>query len=157
MKRKIVWEFTNKRKLTADDFIKYFEKKVKATIRKYNMPIKKIKKNNLKSKIINSIIKNLPERKGKISDESLNNLSNKIIYVMMHGRKSELGRLLPRNQPLYFLSDKEILLYAKLKKIKGKIKEEKQFREVNKFIETIETKNPDIRHNIVTSLLNNLF
>ncbi len=135
-------------------FVKYFEKKVKNTIRKYNMPIHKIKNKSLKAKIINFIIQNLPERKGKLQEDSLDDISNKIIYVMMYDEKNKLKNLLPKNQPLYFLSDKEILLYARIKKIKGELKRKRrELKEIDNFIQTVEEKNPDIRHNIVNALL----
>ncbi len=156
--KKIVWEFTNKRKLTPAEFIIYFEKKVKSTIRKYNMPIHEIKKQGkktLKRKIINSIVKKLPYRKGKLSDENLNQISDKIFYIMMYGNsKKELKKLLPKNQPLYFLSNKEILLYSRLKNIKGIIKKPpKKIRDIDNFIKIIEKTNQDIRQNIVKALI----
>jgi len=157
-KTKPVWKFTNKQQLCKTCFAEYFESKVKKTIRKYNMPINSInnKKNNLKVKVINSIIKELPERKGKVSEESLDDISSYILYIVMYGNEKELKNLMPKNQPLYFLSDKEILLYAKIKKIKGKLEEnrDKKIAEINNFIERIEQKNPDIRQNIVNAMLN---
>ena len=153
-KKNPVWKFTNKQQLCETCFVKYFEIKVKKTIRKYNMPINKIKGNNLKASIINNIMQGLPERKGKISEESLDNISNSILYIMMHRDKKELKKLLPSNQPLYFLSDKEILLYTKIKKIKGKIEKKKsEDKEIDDFIRHIEQKNPDIRQNIARAML----
>lgn len=121
------------------------------------MPISKVKGNSLKVKIINNIIKDLKERKGKISEENLDDISSYILYTLMHEDIDNLKKFIPSNQPLYFLSDKEILLYAKIKKIKGKIKdkENKKIMEINNFIKVIEQKNPDIRQNVV-SALNNL-
>ena len=149
-----VWKFTNQRTLCSSCFVKYFEKKVKSTIRKYNMPISKIKGNSLKANIINNIIKELPERKGKISEDSLNNLSSYILYTVMHGNIDNLKKFIPKNQPLYFLSDKEILLYAKIKKIKGKIEKKKsKDKEIDDFVKHIEQKNPDIRQNVVNAML----
>lgn len=152
-KTKPVWRFTNQRQLCASCFVKYFEKKLKSIIRKYKMPISKIKNNNLKIKIINRIIENLPERRGRLSWESLDDISNNVVYEMMYGR-GNIKRLMPKNQPLYFLSDKEILLYAKLAGIKGKIEERRgRVREIDNFIMEIEKKNPDIRHNVVKALI----
>jgi len=152
-----VWKFTNQRHVCSGCFVKYFEKKVLSTIRKYNMPIYNIGCYNigesLKAKIINNIIKGLPQRKGKLSVESLDEISNTILYSIMYGNTKDLKKLAPKNQPLYFLSNKEILLYAKIKKIKGNLKEEKKTKKIDGFIKKIEEKNPDIRHNIVTALL----
>lgn len=155
-KLKPVWKFTNQQQLCSLCFSKYFEKKVKSAIGKYRMPIQKIKSNSLKAKVINSIIKELPERKGKINLESLDNISNAVLYIIMYDDKNKFKKLLPQNQPLYFLSDKEILLYAKIKKISGKLEnkqKDKKLKGIDNFIKTIEEKNPDLRHNIVNALL----
>ena len=144
-----VWEFTNKQKLCRKCFIVYFEKKVKSTIRKYNMPITFIKKKGLKAEIINKIILGLPKRAGITDDKSLDEISAGIIFEMMH--KGNIGKFFPKNQPLYFLSDKEIRLYAKIKKIKGKLFEREG--KIESFLKFLEQKNPDIRHNVVNAVL----
>ena len=153
-KSKPVWKFTNQQQLCTACFIRYFESKVKKTIRKYQMPISLLQEKTLKARVLNSIIKNLPERKGKLSDENLNDISNKIIEIIMYSKVNDLKKLLPKNQPLYFLSDKEIELYAKINKIKEKIdKPKSNLKEIDNFIAKIEEKNPDIRHNIVEAML----
>ena len=157
-KSKIVWQFTNKRKLDAEEFVDYFERKVKGTIRKYKMPIGVVRGKSLKVRVINNIVKNLMKRKGKLSDESLNDVSNKVIYAIIYRRGDELKKLVPKNKPLYFLSDAEIELYAKIKKIKGKLINEelgikRELKEIDDFISLIEKKSPDIRHNVVEALL----
>jgi len=148
-----VWEFTNQQKLCEKCFVNYFERKVKGTIRKYNMPITFVKSKELKAKIINNIIKLLPRRKGNLSTDNLNSISDKIIYEMLYGNSENLKKFLPKNQPLYFISDKEIALYARIKRISGKTENEKRFEKIDLFIERIEKKNPDIRHNIINSVL----
>jgi len=160
---KSVWKFTNQQQLCASCFARYFESKVKKIIRKYQMPISILRNKSLKAEIINKIIKELKlpksaERKGRLSDENLNDISNKIleniIFSNMSSLKNYLPKFLPKNQPLYFLSDEEILLYARIKKIRGKINEpKKRLVDINNFIKKIEEKNPDIRHNIVDALL----
>jgi hypothetical protein len=148
-----VWKFTNKQQLCSGCFVRYFEKKVLYTIRKYQMPISIIKKTDLNSKIINNIIKNLPKRTGKLSSENLDDISLGILNEMMNRDSKNLNRFLPKNQPLYFLSDKEIELYAKIKKISGKTKKlAAKEKKINDFIIKIEQKNPDIRQNIVNAL-----
>ncbi len=150
---KKVWKFTNQRELTASEFVSYFERKVKKTIGKYKMPIGTVKGTSLNANVLNHIMGSLPQRKGKISEDNLDDISILILDEMMHGN-FELSKFLPHNQPLYFLSDKEIQLYAKIKGIKGKIKEKNgNQKEINEFIKKIEEKNPDIRHNIINSLL----
>ena len=158
-KKKPIWKFTNQTQLCASCFVKYFNKKVKGTIRKYKMPIQKIKKKSLKANVINKIIMELPNRKGKLIEESLNDISNTILYTLMNDDESSLRKLLPCNQPLYFLSDKEILLYAKLKRIKGKISNEKakigKLKQIDDFLVSLEKKNADIRLNVVNAMLKN--
>jgi len=152
--KKFVWKFTNQRKLTASEFAKYFEKKVKETIRKYQMPIGKLSKKGLKAESINKIIQSLPVRAGKLNDNNLNDISNTILCIVMYGDKDKLRKFLPCNQPLYFLSEKEILLYAKLKRIKGKIENPKgKSKQIDDFLVSLEKKNPDIRLNVVNALL----
>ncbi len=154
-KIKPVWKFTNKTQLCSKCFLEHFEKKVKNTIRKYQMPICAVKRGSLKIRVINSITRELPERKGKISDENLDYISAEILYTMMYKDKEKLKNFLPKNQPLYFLSDREILLYARIKKINGKVEKikNKKLKEIDSFIKIIEERNPDIRSNIVTALL----
>lgn len=150
-----IWKFTNKQQLCEKCFAEYFERKVKSTIRKYNMPIQAVKGNSVKAKVINSILKNLPERKGKISEENLDDISLAILNEVMHGKSENLKKFLPKNQLLYFISYKEIEIYAKIKKIKGTIKEATgKKKKLNDFIKRIEEKNPDIRHNVVLALIN---
>lgn len=153
---KNVWEFTNKRKLSSSEFVKYFEKKVRNTIRKYSMPIIPINSSILNAKVINSILCSLPARKGTIKDETLDDISVSILWEMIYGNSKKLKDYIPINQPLYFLSEKEVVLYAKIKKIKGKLrKREGNKKEVEEFIRKIEKKNPDIMHNIVNALQSN--
>lgn len=149
-----VWKFTNQRQLCDVCFVQYFERKVKATIRKHNMPIGAVKGRGLKEKILSKIMKNLPERKGKISTENLDDISLGILNAMMHGDSKKLWRFLPKNQPLYFLSDKEILLYGRINKIKGTMDSRTgKLEEIKNFIKKIEQTNPDIGHNITMALL----
>ncbi len=149
-----VWEFTNQQQLCKTCFTRYFERKVKNTIRKYNMPINIIRREDLNSKLINNIIEKLAKRTGKLSSDSLDIVSVSILNEMMHGISKNLKKFLPTNQPLYFLSNKEILLYAKIKGIKGKVKKRTNKEDkINNFIIKIEQKNPDIRQNIVNSLI----
>jgi hypothetical protein len=150
-KTKAVWKFTNKEQLCKNCFVRYFEKKVKGAVRKYKMPIGVVKGNGLKEKVVGSILKGLPHRKGKISPENLNNISNKVLYAVIYGKIDELKKMRPGNQPLYFLSDKEILLYAKIKGIKGKLVENREMKKIDAFIKKIEERNPDIRKNVVNA------
>ena len=155
-KKKPVWKFTNKSQLCANCFSQYFERKIKATIRKYNMPIGKMKKTDLNAKVINNIIEKLPVRAGKLSTENLNDISNTILYIVMYEDEKKLKSLLPKNQPLYFLSNAEILLYAKIIGIKGKIEKPiEKLKQIDDFLVSLEKKNADVRQNVVQSILKN--
>ena len=67
--------------------------------------------------------------------------------------------LLPKTKnqefPLYFISDKEILIYAKLKRIKGSIKrkENKMQKEISILFSEIEKSDRDARHAVVNALM----
>ncbi len=152
--KEVVWKFTNQQELDSAGFVRYFEKKVRKTVGKYHMPTSPLKKGGLKAEVINSLLKNIPLREGGVSDVSLDDVSVAVLYEVMYG-VFKVEKFLPKNQPLYFLSDKEIELYAKIKGIKGKLKKRSgKLGEVDDFIKKIELKNPDIRHNIINSLLN---
>lgn len=150
---KTVWKFTNKKELTEKEFVEYFERKVKGTIRKYSMPIGPCSQKSINAEVINHITNTLAVRKGKVSSQSMDDVSIAVLREMMFGKAENLKRFLPKNQPLYFLSESEIQLYAKIKNLKGNIsKRSKEEEKINDFIKKIEQKNPDIRHNIVKAI-----
>ncbi len=154
-----VWTFTNKKELDKSQFIDYVERKVFRTIRKYNMlPKNKIitlkKSNSLNTLILKKIL----ERKFKVkfstkpnfSSENLSQSAEDIFKNVLNGN---LVGLRPEDKPfkpLYFLSDKELELYAKLTNIKGvKRKQDKKIQNLfNKFLK----KNQDLEQNIVNAL-----
>lgn len=153
---KTIWQFTNQRKLTAPEFIDYFERKVFRTIRKYNMLPKSKVVNLKKSSDINAkVLKHVIEKKFKIKfsanpDFSSENLSQAAEDTFKNILKGKFTGPKPDNKPLYFLSDKEIELYAKLRGVKGaKRKPDKKIQELfEKFL----AKNPDLEHNVVGAL-----
>jgi hypothetical protein len=79
--------------------------------------------------------------------------SDKIINILIKKDVKELNELSPVKgkviKPLYLFLDKEVLLYAKLKKLK--------FKKLDKSKETIvgllEKKHPEIRHSIIQGYL----
>ncbi len=157
--KKIVWTFTNKRQLTKSEFLNYIERKIWRTIRKYNM-LPKSKKFILKpSKDLNTqILKHILDKKfptltkGKpnIQTQNMSQIAEQIMKNILKGKYKD-KKLLPNNKPLYFISNKELELYAKLTNIKSiKIKQDKKIQKLfNKFLE----KNPDLEHNIVNAFL----
>ncbi len=149
---KIVWQFTNKRKLTKKEFIDYFERKVFKTIRKYNM----LPKNNVirlkKSDYLNTkVLKYVLSKKFKVKfskkpDFSSCNLSQAAEDIFANILKAKFEK--PKiSGPLYFLSDKEVELYAKLVGIKGK--KRKKNKKIQKLFAKFLKKNPDLEHNII--------
>ena len=174
-----VYEFTNKRKLCGNCFIKYFQKKVLYTIRKFGL-IKKDEiiayenRNDFRGVVLESILKlfedklrikllELPSKKKKNKIAIASNIdleANKIMQILIYGKVSGLKEVSPikksKNKifikPLYLFLDKEILLYAKLKKLKFvKVKTEKE--ELSEFIEELENKHPEVKRAILNSYL----
>lgn len=172
-----VYEFTNKRKLCKGCFVEYFHRKVFYTIRKFNM-IRKgdtiEHRNNgylddevlkeillLVSRRIDFKLIELPSKKinkiNKIADSScLDSNSNLIVNSLINKNISYLKKYLPVEgkivRPLYLFLQEEILLYAKIRNIKFKIKKEKK-NNIEIFIDEMEKKHPEIKRAIVNSLL----
>lgn len=158
---KYVWEFTNQRKLTKKEFITYFERKVFKTIRRYQMlPETKVfsikEDNSLNSNVLKQILsqkfKVMYSKKPNTSSENLSDVAEKtfenILKGDFNGPKPKQGNLI---RPLYFHSDKELEVYAKLKEIKGeKHSRNKQVQDLfNKFMK----KNPDLEINVIKALM----
>jgi len=155
--KKPVWEFTNQTKLCRSGFVRYFEKKMLKIVRKYGMRNSKlVKKDDLRGKIINNVMGKIVTNKGKkLEIENLNDYSVRILEVLMSKDIKKFDCLLPNYKPLYFFTDAEILLYAKIKNIKGKIVRKMTGKEkkIDDFLIHLENGNKDIRHNVVNSLL----
>lgn len=171
---KPVYEFTNKRRICKNCFIKYFQKKVLYTNRKFGLiksgdVIGYEKKHNLKSVVLENILNmftergmieliKLPSRK-KITKTAIPSTidleSDKIIHGLIQEKISKLKSLPTKGKiikPLYLFLDKEVLLYAKLKglKFKGsKVEHDK----ISKFIEDLESKHPEIKRAIINGWL----
>lgn len=171
---KPIYEFTNKRKLCGRCFIRYFEKKILYTIRKFGIIKKRDiigykKDNSLKGIVLEYILHFLAEksnikivklpnkRTNKIAtDSSLDSEAEKIIQILIKGNISELKKELPTEgniiKPLYLFLDEEILLYAKLKKLKF-VKKKVNTDKISKFLDESEKKHPEVKRAIVNSLL----
>ena len=156
---KTVWEFTNQRKLNKKQFIDYFERKVFRTIRKYNMLSKKReiilkKSDNLNTKVLEKVLEKKFivrfNQKSKFSDENATDISEITFQNILGGK---IKRVLPdekTKRPLYFLSDDETKLYAKLNDIKGKIK--KRDKKVQTLFNKFKDKNQDLEQNIINAI-----
>ena len=151
-----VWEFTNQKKLTKNEFVDYFERKVFKTIRKYEMlPKNKIVTLKKSEDINTSVLKKIIEKKFEVkystkpnfSSENLSDAAEDTFKNILQGKFTGPT---PKNSPLYFLSDKEIELYAKLTEVKGKSK--KRDEKIQKLFEKFLKKNQDLELNIVKAI-----
>ena len=171
--KKPVYEFTNKRKLCKNCFIRYFQKKVLYTNRKFKLIQKHDiiypeTKNSLKDSVLKNIL-NLFVEKGIIElttskkkadkiaiSNNLDTESNKIIHELIQGNTKKLKEFSPKNKtiikPLYLFLDTEIKLYAKIKKLKSKDSNAKKDN-ITKFVNNLEKKHPEIKRAIVNSYL----
>ena len=175
-----VYEFTNQRKLCARCFIRYFQKKVFYIIRKFKM-IKKDdvigyeNKGDFRGVVIEDVLRGfaekamielvkLPNRRktNKIAITSTIDLeSNKIINSLIYDKLNKLKEVSPvekiNNQtfikPLYLFLDEEVLLYAKLKRLKFLKKQKLPKNKVFEFINELEKKHPEIKRAIVNTYL----
>jgi len=166
-----VYEFTNKRKVCKTCFIHWFEKKVLYTIRKFKM-IQKGESLGLKrgldfrNIVLFEILKNFsirsgnkivsPQKKFKMVVANTSDIeSREIINEIILG-KIDLQKHSPINKkiikPLCLFTDKEVLLYANLKKLKYQKISLKE-NEIDGFISEMEKKHPELMHSILNSYL----
>jgi hypothetical protein len=167
-----VYEFTNKRKLCKNCFIHWFEKKALYTIRKFNMlnkgdVVSYEKKSDFRSVVLGEILKLIAE-KGRINltsgkkftkiaiQNTIDLIAYEIINELINGKNKNLKKLLPAEnkfiKPLYLFLDKEILLYAKLKKLKFEKCSEKKDK-ISEFINELEKKHPEVKRAVVNGFL----
>ena len=166
---KPVYEFTNKQKLCKNCFIHWFEKKFLYTIRKFQMISKgdvlgyKNKK-DFRTVVLIELLKMLVKKspikinnkkftKKAIAD-TLDIVSKEIIDNLVKQRFKQKLKPVDKKiiRPLYLFLDVEVLIYAKLKRLKfNKIKKEKD--KWFDFVEDLEKKHPEIKRAIVNSYL----
>ena len=159
-----VYEFTNKAKLCKECFMDYFERKIFRIIRKYQMSLLNIAgdKKDVRYKILKLILEKIKinrKSKAKITTgiKNLDDFSAEIISGVMAKNIPALKKSLPKTKtgefPLYFASDREIMLYAGLKRIKGSIKrkENKMQKEIHSLFNEIEKNDRDVRHAVVNA------
>lgn len=169
-----VYEFTNKRKLTKAEFLKWFQKKVLYTIRKFKMIkngdiIVYENKGDFRGIVLEDVLKMFAE---KANVKLVKNKSNKftkraipstidftsytLIRDFIKGDAKKTKELVPISgkliRPLYLFLDKEVLLYAKLKNLKFKKSLEKKDK-ISSFIDNLEIKHPEIKQAIIKGYL----
>ncbi len=155
---KSVITLQNGKKLNANQFISYFEKKVFYTIRKYNL-LKNEKRRfnfNVQELLIKNKIGNT-----RISHESLDDISLQVFeaFMIKGNIKKKIKELLPirhKNKqiiirPFYFMTKKEIKIYAKLKNIA--LKKEKRETVLSLWLNDFEKRHLEVKNAIVNSIL----
>ncbi len=157
MEKRHVWEFTNQKKLTKKEFLTYFEKKVFKTIRKNEIfPKDKVFRIKKGEDINTAILKKILETKFEvkestrpnISSENSSDIAEKTFEEILKGKfKKGKGK---NNRPLYFHSDKEIKLYAKLTNTKGE--EKKRNKKIQDLFRKFIDKNQDLELNILKAV-----
>jgi len=175
---KPVYEFTNQRKVCKNCFIRWFQKKVLYTIKKFKM-IKKgdvigyVCGGDFRGVVLEDVLKwyeekapveivglrgspsNFPKIPKEVSKLAISNdinvISKKIIDSII---KKDVSKLKIRPveartiRPLYLFLDKEVLIYAKLRKLKfKKAKDKKQL------VDELEIKHPEVKRAVVNSYL----
>lgn len=172
-----VYEFTNKRKVCSSCFIRYFQKKFLYTLRKFNMidneDLIYFRSNkNFRDAVLNDLLI-LFEEKSSIkltnnqnkSDKTavsstIDSEANQVIDILINDKSDNLKKLSPVTKdnketiikPLYLFSDREILLYAKLKGLKFKKEKQKQDN-ISEFLNNMEDKHPEVKRAVVNSYL----
>ncbi len=173
---KSVYEFTNQRKLCARCFTNYFQKKVLYIIRKFKMiqngdVVSYENKGDFRGVVLENVLKMFSEKgnveivklrmlKKKITKKAIpltiDTESNKLIHDLIKGNTKNLKELGPVVgkiiKPLYLFLDEEVLLYAKLKKLKFR-KGTGEKDKISNFINDLEVKHPEIKHAIINSYL----
>lgn len=168
---KPVYEFTNKRKLCKNCYLRWFEKKFLYIIRKFQMISKNDKISYEKKKDFRTIVLfemfKMLEKKSPIEIVSKNKakklavtdtidiISEAIVNSLVKNNLKKKFDPIEKNiiRPLYLFLDREVLLYAKLQGLKfNKPKEDKKDKWVN-FVNNLENKHPEIKRAIVNSYL----
>lgn len=156
--------------LNRRQFLNYFERKVLYTIRKYHIDCNgTIKDRREKAKVLKYFLdnrlnkyKNNGEKQKKvvILADSLDDVAAMIIEAFAKNKINDLKFLLPsfsrgsKNfaRLFYLITEKEIHLYAELKKIKLK-KETKNKNEIALWLDDFEKKHIELKNSIVNSVL----
>ena len=175
-KLKIVYEFTNKRKLCSRCFVNWFEKKFFYIIRKFRLirqgdVVSYKAGSNFWEVVLEEILKKFSERTmikivknsskaTKIAIAStIDSEADEIIHELIKGN-ANLKKAAPIEKikkkifikPLYLFLDSEVLLYAKIKRLK--FKEKIKYKDkISKFIDSLEEKHPEVKRAVVNSYL----
>ena len=175
---KPVYEFTNQRKVCKNCFVRYFQKKFLTTIRKFGM----VKKNEVigynkgtgfRDVVLEDLLNFLGEKgivkivtlpsnklKQKVDKiailSTIDSESDNIVHILVEGDAKNLKEVAPVDKkiikPLYLFLDYEVLLYAKIKKLKFKVGKESKDK-LSSFVDELEKKHPEIKRAILNCYL----
>ena len=110
-------------------------------------PSKSLNTKLLKQIIEKKFIVKFTSSKPNFSSENLSQVAEQNFKNILKGK---LKTPLPKNAPLLYHSDKELELYAKLKKIKGA--KRKQDKKIQALFEKFLSKNQDLELNVVKAI-----
>ncbi len=151
-----VYVMQNGRSLGSREFCAYFEKKVMHTISKFKMLGNnsfqaKGKRKEIIEKALEKYLVNGTGKKTIFSDECLDDAAENILFNLFQGKSKGL---LPKDKkaarPLYFISEKEIGIYARLNGIKLKASGKSEIKDI---LNKLEEAHKEIKYSIVNSFL----
>jgi len=170
---KPVYEFTNGRKVCGICFVRWFQKKVLYTIKRFSL-VKKgeiigySKKQGFRDVVLEDILTyyhtrapvslvKLPNKKADKIAVSSTTDSEAIVFISgllkdKLVKKERFPLYKDTIKPLYLFTDQEVLIYAGLRKLK--FKQEKNTRShVSELLNNLELKHLEIKHAIISGIL----
>jgi len=155
----------NFRNVVLEDILKMFEDKLMIDVvelpARYNSQMDN--KSLIKKQSVNSFVNSfISSQRRAIPNKiaiplTIDSTAYGIINELIEGKIKNLKEVTPVKgkviKPLYLFLDKEVLLYAKLKKLKFK-KIKKEETKISKFIDDLEKKHPEVKRAVVNSLIN---
>lgn len=152
----------NFRGVVLEDVLKMFAEKAMVDLVKLRSQARDIDKKLItKNSSVNSSKKFRAKRgKSRIHKiaipSTIDTESDKLVHNLIKGNVKSLKELGPVNKnlvkPLYLFLDEEVLLYAKLRKLKFK-KQKIEKDKISSFIDDLEIKHPEIKRAIINSYL----
>lgn len=170
---KPVHVFTNKRKVCKTCFIRWFQSKVLYTIKKFSM----VKKGDVigykpgrgfREAVLEDVLRyyetRAPVEVVKLPNKKVNKraisstsdmIAKEIVSNLINGNLKNIKERPVEGQiikPLYLFLDKEVLLYAKLRNLKFTKSKDSEDK-LDRFIDSMEKKHPEVKRAIVNGYL----
>ena len=147
------------RSVVLEDVLKMFAEKAMIGLVKLRSQVRDIDKKLITKKSLINSSKKYQAKRDKVKKAipaTLDTESDKLVHELINENVKDLKKLAPVQEkvikPLYLFLDEEILLYAKIKKLKFKKKIEKKDK-ISNFIDDLEQKHPEIKRAIINSYL----